>query len=273
MGIIGMIELLDLQSIEWTPAACFIAFQASLVVLTGCLLTLGLTNGYYKMEPHTKKISSGRRWELVWGSHLLLWGAGMIGGLIAGGAHVTCILMLPPMLGCTYYHYAAGSMGSAVGNCVFMVPLAYFGFVPWPTVQSIEWTPAAIFLACHSALTFLAALPFLLGTTDGYYESNPHIKKIFYDDYDQGLLEVDSNTKTNYKRYCEIGLGSQLLGSACCVTAAVIAGGAQDMCLLQLPPLIVTSYVHYTGEGGAARSTAIFTWIIMVALAGFGLLR
>jgi len=247
--------LLDLQSIEWTPAACFLAFQATLVVLTSLVLISGQTDGFYKAEPHTKKISMGRMWEIAWGGHLLHWGSGMIGALVAGGAQGMCILMLPGMLACTYYHYASGESSgktSAIVNIVFMMAEAYFGFVPMPTTPSIEWTPAACFLTFQANLCVLVGLMFLLGPPDGYYKSSPHIKELM-------------------SRQGELSLGGLLVGMGCGVMGAVIAGGAQDMCVLQLPGLAVCTYVHYYGKGG--MKDAITNIVFMVILAYFGFVR
>jgi len=56
------------------------------------MLIVGQTEGIYKMEPDTKQLadasSSLRRFELTLGSHLLLWGSGMIGALLANGAQI-----------------------------------------------------------------------------------------------------------------------------------------------------------------------------------------
>merc|ERR1711985_157112 len=105
------------------PAACYMAFSASLMVLTALTLLSGKTDDFYKFEPHTKKISS-RQYELGLGANLLGWAAGMIGALVAGGAHVMCTLQLLPILAATYYHYASSGKTNVMVNCPF------HGFVP-----------------------------------------------------------------------------------------------------------------------------------------------
>lgn len=242
--------LLDFQSLERTPAACFIAFQATLMVMTAATCLLGQTDGLYKFEPHTKKITS-RQYELLLGGTLLGWFAGMVGALVAGGAHVMCILQLPPMLAATYYHYSGGGKSNVVVNVVFMVALAYLGFAPVPEVKYIEWTPTACFLAFHSSLVVMTAASFLLGQTDGLYKYEPHTKAIMSR---QGEVQVGA---------CLLGWGAGMIG-------AIVAGGAQDMCILQLPPLLVCTYHHYIAGG---KSNVIVNTVVMVLVAYFGFLR
>merc|ERR1712072_721243 len=99
-----------------------------------------------------------------------------------------------------------------------------------PALPSIAWTPASCFLTFQATLACLFALMFLWGPPEEYYKSSPHIKELM-------------------NRQSELSLGGLLLGMACGVMAAVIAGGAQDMCILQLVPVAVCNYVHYTGIG------------------------
>jgi hypothetical protein len=228
---------------QWTAATYFLAFQTFLMVLTALVCIAGKTDGLYKFEPHTEKISS-RQYEICLGGHLAHWGFGMLGALIAGGAQVMCILQLPPMLACTYYHYAAGGKQNVVVNCVIMVVLACCGFMTMPVVQAIEWTPAACFETFQASLMVLIGLVFLSGKTEAYYESSPHIKPIM-------------------SRHAELQLGGVLIGMGAGLIGAVMAGGARDMCILQLPGLAVCTYTHYALGG---KKDVIINSIFMAAL-------
>jgi len=245
--------LFDIPSMDWTPAACFVAFQSTLLVLTALAFVTGSTDGIYKMEPHTKKMSMGRRWEILEGGHLLHWGSGMIGALIAGGAQEMCILGLPGVLACTYCHYASGEASgkkSATINLVFMAAMAYFGFVPMPTTPSIEWTPAACVQIFQATLMWVYAFMFLWGPPDAYYKASPHVKELMC-------------------RHGELALGGCLLGMGGGLAAAVIAGGAQRMCIIQLPGLAVCTYMHFTGQGGMKDGITNTILMLILAYVGF----
>merc|ERR1719324_342058 len=219
-------------AIEWTPAACCVAFQSFLLVLTGLQLVTGHSDSFFKNEPHTGKIPSPenkRVFEVNVGGCLLHWGAGMIAGLLAGGAQVVEIANLAPMLICTYYHYAAGAMASVKTNCVIIVLMVFFGFgfgqkstleVAFWSMPSFEWTSAACFLAFQASLCLLCALVFLL-KADAFYTSHPHMKKV-----------------TGGSRQGELFQVGCLSAMGCAIVGAVMAGGAQDMCILQLPGLL-----------------------------------
>jgi hypothetical protein len=190
----------------------------------------------------------------------------MFGGLVAG-AQVTCILLLPSMIAWTCYHYSAGGMAHAVLNFALTLALTYFGFVPFPMVQPMEWTPAAIFLTIHTTMVLMAALPILVGgkIMDSQYEQNHHMKEQFCDD-SEGLL----SDRKSYRRARELAMGAQLLGAGCCQAAAIMSGGAQDMCLLAVLPVTMNGYCHWReGDMGAG----IFCWIIAAAMIGFGIAR
>jgi len=244
--------MLDFQSIEWTAAACFVAFQGSLVLLTGLTLVSGFTDGFYKMEPHTKKISS-RPYETSLGTHLLVWGFAMFGPLLAGGAQIMCILQLIPMLVCTYYHYVAGGTQAMIPNCVFMAALAYFGFMPVPPTlpSSIEWTPAEIFLTVVTILAAVACLQFLTGKTDDLYKLNPPFKEIM-------------------TRHDELQMGGCLCGMVAGNAAAIIAGGPQDQCILVLLGITTVTIDHFMR---GATQNAIVNCIFCLAYAYFGFIR
>jgi len=250
-GAVLMANISEDRMLEWTPAACLLAFQTFLAVVVALQLLLGQTDGLYKYEPYTQKISS-RSYEKALGANMLGWGAGMTGALIAGGAQVMCILQLPPMLAATYYHYASGGKQFTIVNCVVMAALAYFGLMPSPTLPSIEWTPAAGFLVFQATLIVLTAWAFILGQTDGFYKFAPWMKDVM-------------------SRLGEIQIGACLLGWGCGVIAALMNGGAQNMCVLELAPVALGTYQHYTGEGGKAN--AIVNMVFVVALAYFGFAR
>merc|ERR1719408_508785 len=149
-------SLSDMQSIEWSTAARLLAVIAGVLALSGSMLMFeSLTSCFYKVEPHTKKVCKSRRlFEFGHGSHILHWSLCMVGGLVAG-AQVTCILSVPSMLAWAFYHYSAGGIPHAILSLAFTAALAFFGFVPFPMVQSFEWTAAAIFLTIITVLTIL----------------------------------------------------------------------------------------------------------------------
>jgi hypothetical protein len=240
--------LFDLQSLEWTPSACFLAFQASLTVITAMSFILGQTDGIYKFEPHTKEISS-RAYELSIGGSLLGWGLSMVGALIAGGAQIMCILQLIPMFAATYYHYVSGGKSNVVVNAVFIVASACFGFITLPEVKSVEWTSAAILMAVYTGLLAITGLLLLWGKTDKIYENEPHTKAIM-------------------SRRGELQLGACLLGWGVGMWAATITGGAQDMCILYLPGLLACTVHHYIG-GGTKNMIVNLVFAMPAAYLGF----
>jgi len=243
--------LFDLQSLEWTPAACFLAFQASLGVLTAVSFLLGQADAIYKHEPHTKEISS-RPYEMVLGGCLLGWALSSVGALIAGGAQLMCMIQLIPMLAATYYHYVSAGFGSCVGvNAIVIVAFAYFGLGPLPEVESIEWTPAAILMATYGFLLAITGSLLIVGKADKIYEQEPHTKAIM-------------------SRRGELQAGSCMLGWGVGVWGATIAGGAQAMCALYLPGMIACTVHHY--KYGAAKNV-ITNVVFMIPAAYFGFVR
>lgn len=239
----------DLQSLEWTPAACFLAFQASLLVMTAVSFLSGQTDAIYKHEPHTKEISS-RPYEMVLGGCLLGWGLATVGALIAGGAQLMCIIHLIPMLSATYYHYVSAGFGICVGvNAIVMVASAYFGFVPLPETESIAWTPAAILMAIYGGLIVFTGVLLVAGTADKIYEQEPHTKAIM-------------------SRRGEIQTGSCMLGWGVGVWGATIAGGAHAMCALYLPGMIACTVHHYR-YGGIKNVITNVVFMIPAAYLGF----
>jgi len=259
-----------MPSMEWTPAACLLAFIAGELTLSSLMLMFPfLTSFFYKLEPHTQKVCKSRYlWELGHGSHILLWSFAMVGALVSG-AQVTCILLLPSMLAWTYYHYSAGGKPHAVLNFAFTVALAYYGFVPFPMVQPLEWTPAAIVLTIIAIMQLMAAFPFLFGgkIMDAQYVQNPHLKDQYWDDSE------DSGEKAkSYRRTRELALAAQLLGAASCDAAAIISGGAQYTCLLAAFPCTMCGYCHWLRrEHGVEKFGAFWSWSFAAVLIGVGI--
>jgi len=214
-----------------------------------------MSDGYFKNEPHTEKIplpQHKRAFEMGLGGVLMHWGAGMTAALLAGGAELMCRVNLVPMLVCTYYHYAAGGMVNVKTNCMLMLPIAYFGFGQALTIQSIEWTPDVCLLVFQASLTLVFALVFL-AVPDAVYKSKPHLKELFGTCREGELLNVGILS----------GLGASMIG-------AVLAGGAQNMCILQLPGLLACTYSGYMMR---SEQDVIVNAIIMTVSAYFGFVR
>merc|ERR1719335_1348932 len=243
-------------AVAWTPAACFVAFQTFLVVLSALQLITGQSDSFWKNEPHTEKLPSPeykRAFEIGAGGALLHWAGGMTAALLAGGAQVMCIVNLAGMLLCTYYHYAAGGMANVKTNLVLVILMLYFGFGQALTMQSsTEWTSADRFLAFQATLCVLCSLAFL-AKPDAMYDSHPHLKLLLGGGRLGELFEAGILT---------------LMGGG--IVGAVMAGGAQDMCILQLPGLFSCTYGHYVM--GSKRDVAVNS-IFIVILAYFGLAR
>lgn len=243
-------------SIEWRPAAFFVAFQAFLIVITGLTLVAGQSEGFFKNEPHTEKIplpQYKRAFEISLGGGLLHWGAGMTAALLAGGPEVACRVMLVPFLVCTYYHYAAGGTANVKSNCIMMLLEAYFGFREAVTIKSIEWTPDICLLLFQASLFSVSALVFSAGLGDAVYKSKPFVKDLF-----------------GSSRQGELLLAGILSSMGASTLGAVMAGGAQNMCILQLPALLAFTYDKYVLK---AEQDVIFNVIMMIASAYFGLVH
>merc|ERR1712046_259575 len=113
--------------------------------------------------------------------------------------------------------------------------------------------------------TVFASHAYVLGGkfVDAEYEKMPFLKKQFWDD-SEALLTVGSGEEgKSYRRARELAWGAHLLGAGCCMAAAIISGGAQDLCLLLLLPMTMNSYVHWLQreEHEEQRYGAIFCWI------------
>merc|ERR1712178_8328 len=210
----------------------------------------GQTDGIYKFEPHTKEISS-RAYELLTGGCLLGWGLSMVGALIAGGAHVMCVLQLIPMLAATYYHYVSRSKTNVVVNALLIVAAAYFGFSELPDIKCPEWTSASILMAVYSAMILMTGVIFFVGKADAIYEKEPHTKAIM-------------------SRRGELQLGACMLGLGVGIFAATVSGGAQDMCILYLPGIIACTVHHYIGGG---TKNVVVNVVLMMPAAYLGFVR
>lgn len=236
--------LFDLQSIEWTPAAYFLAFHAVTMVGTSVTIILGFTDGFYKWEPHTKEISS-RPFELLTGGCLLGWSLTLVCALLHGASQLMCIVELIPMLAATYYHYCGKGSRSVIVNIVVMICLAYFGLMPLPEVKPIVWAPPAIYMAVIGSLVAFCGISLLANKADQLYGSEPHTKQIM-------------------SRQGELFSGSGLLGWGLGIWVGVIAGGAQDMNILYVIGIQPCSYYHYT-QGGT-KNVITNTVFSMIAL-------
>merc|ERR1712072_281481 len=115
-----------------------------------------------------------------------------------------------------------------------MVGLAYFGFLPLPEVTSVEWTSAAILMAIYGGLIVFTGVIFISGKADKLYEFEPHTKAIM-------------------SRRGELQVGACLLGFGVGIWGATIARGAQDMCILYLPSVLISGVYHYN-QGGTKNA-------------------
>eukprot|EP00931_Biecheleriopsis_adriatica_P047259 TRINITY_DN27217_c0_g8_i1.p1 TRINITY_DN27217_c0_g8~~TRINITY_DN27217_c0_g8_i1.p1 ORF type:complete len:269 (-),score=50.00 TRINITY_DN27217_c0_g8_i1:236-1042(-) len=267
-------SLLNMQSMEWTPAARLVAFIAGMLTLSSSMLIFScLRSCFYKVEPHTQKLlKNSRIYEMVHGCHMLLWSFSMVAGLLSG-AQVTCILLLPSMLVWTCFHYSGGGKLHAVLNFALTAALAYFGFVPFPKLPPLEWTPAAIWMTFLAFSTVLAALPQLMGgeTMDAQYDQRPYWKKQFCD---EDLMGSSENAES-CRRARELAWAAHLLGASCCMAAAIISGGAQDLCLLLALPFALNGYGHWLRreEHKDEKMGGPFCWILAIVTLVFGIWR
>lgn len=252
------------QPIEWTPASCVVTFQAGLTVLVGLILlvpsALGKKDGFYKSyyqkyekyEPLTDDGEDTLRIaEMEIGAHNLYWGVATVGALIAGGgAQIMCILQLAPMLAALFYFFKVNEKFCMIISCAFILAFCYLGFLPTPTLPSVVWQPAAVFLMLHSVLVLLTGTAFLTGKTESIYESQPL-------------------TKTFMNREREILMGTQLLGGALGGVGAVITNGPENFCLVLAPVFMVIGGVHWIGTGD--KKNAVTNWVVMLIFECFAL--
>lgn len=221
------------MNMAWTPAAIFLTFHSSLLILTALPLVAGVTGAFYKLEPHTKKISS-RYFEIELGTHLWHWALCVLGAVYVGGAQIMCILQLAPMLACTYYHYKAEARRSVMMNCVFILALVGCGVMsPAPTIHSMPaLTPAFWGLAVMGLLCLVATCAFLSGNTEFVYKPQPPA------------------VKEAMNREAELLMGSCLLGSSVGMLSSLIMGGAKPTCLFFFPAAVtVSSLGHWASAG------------------------
>merc|ERR1711907_865277 len=104
------------------------------------------------------------------------------------------------------------------------------------------------FLAVQASLTVMTAMNFLLGQTDGIYKFEPHTKEIS-------------------SRQYELLTGGCLLGWGLGMMGALIAGGSQVMCILQLIPMLAATYYHYVSRG---KTNVVVNAVFIAAAAYFG---
>jgi len=246
---------------------------------------------FYKVEPHNHKLlKQNRIFEFGHGSKILTWNLAMVAGLVAG-EQVTCILLFPPMLVRACFHYCAGGKLHAVLNFGLALAVAYFGFMPFPELPPVEWTPAAIWMTIITILTILPALIALMGgkVSDALYNAKPYLKKQFLDEPETLLSDVGSGEEAkgyallsdagsreeaaDYRRARELAWGGNLLGAACGMAAAIISGGAKDLCLLLVLPIASNGYVHWLQREvhEDEKQGAIFCWIVAAVTFGFGI--
>lgn len=264
---------------DWTPAARLLAFIAGMLTLSSLMLMLScLRSCFYALEPHNQKVFKNKRlYEFSHGSHILTWTLAMVAGLLAG-PQVTCILTLPAMFLWTCFHYTAGGKPHAVMNLALVAALAYFGFESFPTVPPLEWTPAAIWMTILTFLTIIAPIPALMGgkAAQAQYDQKPYLKKQFCDDPEGLLSDVSSDeTGQSYRRARELAWAGHLLGAGCCMAAAIISGGAEDLCLLMALPFAMNGYVHWLQreEDPLEKFGAFFCWTLAVVTLGLGISR
>jgi hypothetical protein len=94
----------------------------------------------------------------------------------------------------------------------------------------------------------MTAMSFILGQTDGIYKFEPHTKQISSREY-------------------EWIIGGCLLGWGLSMMGALIAGGSQVMCILQLIPMLAATYYHYVSRG---KTNVVVNAVFMAAAVYFG---
>merc|ERR1711908_156849 len=114
------------SSIEWTPAAMFLTFQTTLVLLTAVSFVVGQTDGFYKFNPVAKEFMS-RFAEIGMAGSLFGMATTNIAGLMAGGAQVMCLFLLPGLIYITIDHGMTGATTNMIVNSIIIVLLAFFG--------------------------------------------------------------------------------------------------------------------------------------------------
>jgi len=254
------------QPIEWTEAACVVAFQGCMTVLVGLMLfvpsALGSKNGWYKAY-YQKNAALYERLaeasadnlpalEIEIGAHLMMWGTCTMAALMAGGgAQIICIFELVPMLALILYFFKVNEKVYAIVSSVFVCVLCYLGFLPTPLAPSVEWQAAGIFLALYSALVLLTGICFLVGKTEDLYKSQP----------------LSATWCSSRER--EILVGTTLVGVAVASVAAAITNVASNYCLLAVPGPLVTGIGHWISTGD--KKNAMTSWVFMLLFLCCGL--
>jgi len=198
----------------------------------------------------------------------------MVAGLVAG-AQVTCLSLLPSMLVWVWFHSSAGGKLHAVMFLAFTVALAYFGMAPFPTVPPLEWARPAIAMTVIAVLNFATVPAFLIGGKALHpFVTEPQVKRE-YDDEPEGLLSDASSCEDpkSYRRARELSIAGLILGWISCVAAAVISGGARDLCLLSTLPLVIDGYAHWlrSAECENEKIGAMVGWVCAAVTLGLGI--
>jgi len=254
------------QPIEWTAAACVVAFQGCMTVLVGLMLfvpsSLGKKDGWYKayyqknaaLYERLTEVSADilPALEIEIGAHMIIWGICTMAALMAGGgAQIICILELAPMLPLILYFFRINEKVYAVVSSAFVLVFCYFGFLPTPMAPSVEWQAAGIFMALYSAIVLLTGICFLVGKTEDVYKSQP-------------LTKTWCSSRER-----EILVGITLVGVAVAGVGATITNVASNYCLLATPGPLVTGIGHWISTGD--KKNAMTSWVFMLLFLCFGL--
>mmetsp|Transcript_16441 Transcript_16441/g.30282 ORF Transcript_16441/g.30282 Transcript_16441/m.30282 type:complete len:264 (-) Transcript_16441:297-1088(-) len=234
----------DVWTTEWTPAAIVLGIQTVLIILTAVTFLSHQTDSFYDNEPHTKKVMNYPM-EFFMGAGFLAWATGMTGALITGGAQLMCLLQQIPMAYFTYYHYIGQQHGAKITSVILNVVIGLImiicALVSPPTVYSTVWNPAACFLAFQTFLIGMTGLTLMI-SADGFYKMEPHTMAMMNDH--PNAEDVDPKTLT---KYAEMFAGGSMLAWTMCLVVTIVAGGAADMCIMQLLPMSLYTYYHFKG--------------------------
>lgn len=254
------------QPIEWTAAACVVAFQGGMTVLVGLMLfvpsALGKKDGWYKAyyqknaELYESLVGVSTdilpALEIEMGAHLFGWGTCTVAALMAGGgAQLICILEMAPMLALIFYFSRVNEKVYAIVSSAFVCVFLYFGFVPTPMVPAVEWQAAGILTALFAVLLLLTGVCLLVGKTEDLYKSQP-LTKLWCSSRDREIL-----------------LGTTLVGMTVAHAGAIITNVASNYCLLVAPGFLVIGIGHWISTGD--KTTAKTNWISMLLFLCFGL--
>jgi len=252
--------------IEWTAAACFVAFHACMTALFGLMMfvpsALGKKDGWYtayyqKNAALYECVAEASAdilpaLEIEIGSHLFMWGTCIMAALMAGAeAQIICILELAPMLTLILYFLRVNEKMYAVVSSAFACLFCYFGFLPTPSAPSVEWQAAGIVTLVHSALCLLPGICFLVGKTEELFKAEPKSKMIFS------------------SREREILLGTTVVAVGVASMGAAITNVASNYCLLSTPAFVVNGISHWISMGDVKN--AIPGWFFALLFLCLGL--